>query len=267
MRRLHGRAFACLKGLQRVVIACRLHTDYRCFRRQRLHCRGDARQQSAAAAGRDNRIHRHAQRPGLLHHFQPDRSLSGHDVWIIERRHYHGPALGGDGGRDRLAALGHPVIKADFGPVSPRRLGLHLGRVTGHDDQGRHAQQLRRQRHTLGVIAGRERHDPPDPFLGAQLNQPVVGPAKLERPHPLQGLGLDQHPQPQPVIQRRALDHRRLHRMPVQSPGRRLDIGKGNRHVANTWASSANALNSSALPDGSRKNIVACSPGSPLNRT
>ena len=37
--------------------------------------------------------------------------------------------------------------------------------------------------------------------------------------------------------------------------------------MANTWASSANALNSSGLPDGSRKNIVHCSPGSPTKRT
>ena len=36
---------------------------------------------------------------------------------------------------------------------------------------------------------------------------------------------------------------------------------------ANSRASSPNALNSSALPNGSRKNIVACSPGSPLKRT
>ena len=35
---------------------------------------------------------------------------------------------------------------------------------------------------------------------------------------------------------------------------------------AKTWRSSANALNSSALPDGSRRNIVDCSPTSPANR-
>ena len=37
--------------------------------------------------------------------------------------------------------------------------------------------------------------------------------------------------------------------------------------VANRLSMSANALNSSALPNGSRKNIVACSPGSPSKRT
>ncbi len=39
------------------------------------------------------------------------------------------------------------------------------------------------------------------------------------------------------------------------------------RHLAKSWPRSAKALNSSALPDGSRKNIVACSPTWPLKRT
>ena len=38
-------------------------------------------------------------------------------------------------------------------------------------------------------------------------------------------------------------------------------------HRANTWASSAKALNSSALPLGSHRNIVDCSPTWPTNRT
>jgi len=39
----------------------------------------------------------------------------------------------------------------------------------------------------------------------------------------------------------------------------------GEAYVANSCDSSRNALNSSALPAGSRKNIVHCSPGSPAN--
>jgi hypothetical protein len=38
-------------------------------------------------------------------------------------------------------------------------------------------------------------------------------------------------------------------------------------YFAKTRLMSSNALNSSALPLGSRKNIVACSPGCPLKRT
>ena len=37
-------------------------------------------------------------------------------------------------------------------------------------------------------------------------------------------------------------------------------------HFANSDSMRLNALNSIALPNGSRKNIVACSPGSPLKR-
>jgi hypothetical protein len=36
--------------------------------------------------------------------------------------------------------------------------------------------------------------------------------------------------------------------------------------VAKSLEMSAKALSSIALPDGSRKNMVACSPGSPLKR-
>ena len=41
----------------------------------------------------------------------------------------------------------------------------------------------------------------------------------------------------------------------------------GPAQTAKSWLRSLNALNSIALPDGSRKNIVHCSPGSPSKRT
>src|SRR5690554_1458994 len=47
------------------------------------------------------------------------------------------------------------------------------------------------------------------------------------------------------------------------APGRRKG---GNVHVANSESRFLKALNSSALPEGSRKNMVACSPGWPLKR-
>lgn len=46
-----------------------------------------------------------------------------------------------------------------------------------------------------------------------------------------------------------------------------LGVNARDAYLANSDDISANALNSSALPDGSRKNIVACSPTSPLKRT
>src|SRR5262249_33237900 len=44
------------------------------------------------------------------------------------------------------------------------------------------------------------------------------------------------------------------------------DDDRGVLHVANTSSGFLKLLNSSALPLGSRKNIVACSPGWPVNR-
>ena len=49
-------------------------------------------------------------------------------------------------------------------------------------------------------------------LVGRELDQAVVGAAELEGAHPLQGLGLDQHPQAQALVQRRALDQRRARR-------------------------------------------------------
>ena len=46
----------------------------------------------------------------------------------------------------------------------------------------------------------------------------------------------------------------------------RISQGFRVHYFANTCEKSANALNSNALPLGSRKNIVACSPTSPANR-
>jgi hypothetical protein len=51
--------------------------------------------------------------------------------------------------------------------------------------------------------------------------------------------------------------------MEVSIPVRPLDLGQ----VAKTWESSAKALNSNALPAGSSRNIVHCSPACPAKRT
>lgn len=40
----------------------------------------------------------------------------------------------------------------------------------------------------------------------------------------------------------------------------------GGAQLANNWSRSPKDLNSRALPEGSRKNIVDCSPGSPSKR-
>ena len=43
--------------------------------------------------------------------------------------------------------------------------------------------------------------------------------------------------------------------------------GRAGQEVAKSWPRSSKALNSIALPLGSRKNIVHCSPGVPSKRT
>ncbi|MFF3585488.1 acyl carrier protein [Streptomyces mirabilis] len=50
-------------------------------------------------------------------------------------------------------------------------------------------------------------------------------------------------------------------------PPRKPSTAHSGCQAANTWESSAKALNSRALPAGSSRNIVHCSPVSPAKRT
>ena len=70
-----------------------------------------------------------------------------------------------------------------------------------------------------------------------------------------------------PVVERGVLRGERATAASSMNSVMTTRIGSGYAFFANSWSMSPNALNSSALPNGSRKNIVACSPGSPLKRT
>ena len=270
MGRRHRRASAGLERSPRIIVAGGFHAIDGRRRRERLHGGGHARKQSAAAARRNGDVQLGAARAGLAHQLQPRRALAGHDVRVIEGRNQDRAAFGGNGCGDFLAALGQAIVQLHLGAVAPGIGDLHGRGVGRHDDQRRHAEQAGRQRHALGVVAAGEGHDPAGALGGVELNQSVVGAAELEGAHPLQGFGLDQNADAQTLIQGVALQQRSLHRMARQALGRGLDVGEadgeGAAHLANTMASSAKALNSSALPLGSRKNMVDCSPGSPLKR-
>ena len=88
--------------------------------------------------------------------------------------------------------------------IGRRRSGQHdaraealgaraLGRRDGgrHDDGRRHAEELRRERDRLRVIARRRRDDAARARLGIQLREKIVRAAELERAAALQHLRLD----------------------------------------------------------------------------
>ena len=72
--------------------------------------------------------------------------------------------------------------------------GFHLDDrcVLGHDDDGTHAEQPRRQCNRLRMVARRERDHTRLALRRRELRQRVVRAAKLERAHALEGLGLEE---------------------------------------------------------------------------
>jgi hypothetical protein len=62
--------------------------------------------------------------------------------------------------RDRMPLLTGSPGEDDLGAVATDALDLDRGRVFGHDDRGRHAQQSRGTGHCLPVVAARVGEDP-----------------------------------------------------------------------------------------------------------
>ncbi len=59
---------------------------------------------------------------------------------------------------DGYAIFTKPVVGNDFAPARPRRFHFGARRIQRHRQRRRDSQRLRRDRHRLRVIAGRERH-------------------------------------------------------------------------------------------------------------
>ena len=98
------------------------------------------------------------------------------------------PRLVCDPRRDRLAALGTPVVEDDLRAFSARALDLHLRRIRGHDDDRPNAEPAGRDSHAARVISRRESDDAPLPLLRRELEQAVGRAPQLECAAGLQAL-------------------------------------------------------------------------------
>src|SRR5512147_1974631 len=99
---------------------------------------------------------------------------------MVEGRNDSEAALGSEPLGDLLPVLVARVVGDDLGAVATLRIELYLGRISRHDDGGRHAKELAGERHRLRVIPGGECDDAPSLLLGRELRQRVVGAAELE---------------------------------------------------------------------------------------
>ena len=116
------------------------------------------RHQAAAGTGRRHLIQRHAETRRVLGDLQSRGALPRHHAGIVIGLDQGGAALGAELGGDGFAVVRAPVIGHDLRAIGAGALDLGPGRVGRHHDQGGNAEQLRRRRHALGMIAGGKRH-------------------------------------------------------------------------------------------------------------
>jgi hypothetical protein len=110
----------------------------------------DASEQSAAAHRHHHGLHVGA----LFDDLEPDGPLPRDHPRMVERRHHRQAALSGNDLGPVLAVHRRPAGEHHFGAMRRRPLDFHCRRGLRHDDHRRSAQQPRRQRHRLTVVAG-----------------------------------------------------------------------------------------------------------------
>ena len=121
-------------------------------RAQALHVRGDAGDQAAAADGDEDRVDRPAVLAQDLH---ADGALAGDHVRIVVGMHEGELFAPGDLQRMRVGLVVGVAVQHHAGAARRDRGDLDLRRGDRHDDGRAAAELLRRQRHALGVVAGR----------------------------------------------------------------------------------------------------------------
>ena len=161
----------------------------------------------------------------ILDDLAPGRTLSGDDQRIVVGRHQHGTARARKLARDRFAVLTGAIVQHDFGAERSGALALGPRRVRGHDDHGRHAQQCRRRRHALRMVAGGKRDHAAGALGRRDGGKAIIGAAELERAGALQRFRLEKD-----ARARERVEHRRGHQRRAQGdagepPRGSVDVG------------------------------------------
>ncbi len=219
-------------------------------------------QRRAARAGRRRRGRRagRSSAPTSSNSSLRRRALPGDHVGVVVRRDQRQAALGGEPPADRLAVLACSGRRRRPRRRSPRVAATFDGRrVVRHDDRRRHAEQLRRKRDRLRVVARRERDHAAPPRLVRELRERVVGAAELERAHALQVLALEEQRCAGPRVRRaRGQDRRAVGdaRQPLRGGGdvvvgreaRSARLRFGRRHRQRFWKSGFRFSTKAAMP-------------------
>ena len=163
-----------------VVEAFRLGCDNARLRMALLDGERDPADQPAARGRHDHDVGLEPQGLKVLDDLPPGGSLPRHDEGIVEGGHQRCIALAGDAARDLRAVLAIAVIEHDLGAVRGRALKLQCRCIARHHDQRRHAEELGRRRHALGMVAGGIGHHPGGTALRRDAREAVIGAAEFE---------------------------------------------------------------------------------------
>ncbi len=188
--------------------------------------RAAGNQSTAADANKQD-----VERADFVDQFKRRRALAGHHVRMVERWNQRHAALVGELAADRFAVLFVSVEQLHYCSVAARGVDLHLRRIGWHQNRGRNAEQARRQRNRLGMIARRECDDTRPALFGRELRQRVVSAAKLERAHALQVFAFEKEPSTGAVIGGARSRHRRSVRNAVQARRGSLNVCMIDRQV------------------------------------
>ena len=96
-----------------------------------------------------------------------DGALSRDHLGVVEGMHEHAAAALHEALRLLPGVVEGVAVQHDLGPQVAHRLDLDARRGNGHDDRGAQTPTRRRQRHALGVVAGRHRDHAAPAFVVA----------------------------------------------------------------------------------------------------
>ena len=188
LRRVDADDPAGAERLLHIVAGLRLDTVQLATRRERAGRQRRTAQEAAAAEADEEGI----ERTDLVEQFLRRGALAGDHVGVIVRRNQGHAALFGKAAPDRLAVLAVTVVDHDIAAVAARRCDLRCRCVVRHHDRRRHAEQARRQRDRLRMVAGRERDDAGFALAPVEARQRIEGAAELEGAHALEVLALEE---------------------------------------------------------------------------
>ena len=202
--------------LQHRVGVHRLHADHAHLGTHGLDVTRHARNQTAAADGHEDGVQRALVLAQDLHRH---RALAGDDIGIVEGMHESQALVPLQQQRMAVGVGVAVAMQHDLAAQGLHGVDLQARCRHRHHDDGAAAQALGRQRHTLGVVAGRGADHAARQHFRREPHHLVVGAAQLEAENGLLVFTLEQHVVGDPARQVASGLQRRLARHVVDARG------------------------------------------------